>query len=57
MKSPCKDCCERCYKCHSNCERYLKFRAELDETNEQKRSEDFNNYYYEKYRRIQRRHK
>ena len=31
----CKNCSERCDGCHSRCESYKAFRAELDEINKQ----------------------
>ena len=38
--SGCKGCAERHEGCHSGCERYKKFRKELDEKNERKRLEN-----------------
>ena len=32
--SPCKNCESRCLKCHSTCEKYIIYRAKLDERNE-----------------------
>lgn len=29
MKSPCKDCSERCLNCHSACEEYFKYRYKI----------------------------
>lgn len=37
MNAPCKNCSERHTLCHSHCEKYLKFRAELDKANEVRR--------------------
>ena len=28
--SPCKDCTDRCVNCHTNCEKYVSWRAECD---------------------------
>lgn len=43
MKGPCfkngEDCPNRSAGCHSECEKYLAFRAELDAINEQKAKE------------------
>lgn len=30
--SPCKDCSERSYNCHSSCERYRQYKDKLEET-------------------------
>ena len=43
MKVPCKDCPDRHYKCHSECEKYLKFLAENEKRKEVIRLE--NNLY------------
>lgn len=32
-KTPCYDCTKRSQDCHSNCEAYAAYRAELDEKN------------------------
>lgn len=39
LNAPCLDCPERCFKCHSVCEKYIAFRAELNLLNEAKRLE------------------
>lgn len=31
--APCIDCCDREVGCHSKCDRYKKFRSDLDEKN------------------------
>lgn len=40
----CKGCAERHEGCHCRCERYKKFRNELDEKNERKRLENQEKY-------------
>ena len=34
MKVPCKNCTDRHYKCHSECEKYLKFLKENEKRKE-----------------------
>ena len=38
MKNPCKNCEKRELKCHSSCEEYKLYRAELDSINEKRRA-------------------
>lgn len=38
-KSPCLGCTERHERCHSECEKYIHFRAVLDAENEQRYKE------------------
>ena len=33
IQSPCKDCPDRRVLCHSECEKYIKYRSKLDEIN------------------------
>lgn len=35
MTAPCKDCPDRHYKCHSECERYKEFRKHCDNVRKQ----------------------
>ena len=35
MTAPCKDCPDRHYKCHSECERYKEFRKQCDDVRKQ----------------------
>lgn len=45
MKTPCKDCTQRCLNCHSKCVKYQEFRAELNSINAKRKAEnDFNNF-------------
>lgn len=37
MKQPCKDCPDRALHCHSACEKYAAFRAEVDAANARRR--------------------
>ncbi len=37
MKAPCKDCENRHPSCHSHCEEYKAFRAEIDREREERR--------------------
>lgn len=53
--SPCKDCSERCYKCHSTCKKYQEYSLKRQKFCEQKRADDLRAYYYEKYARIKKR--
>lgn len=50
--SPCKDCPERCYNCHSTCGRYRKYSIKRKAISARTRSEDLRAYYCEKYARI-----
>lgn len=50
--SPCKDCSERCYNCHSACGKYQKYSAKRKNILARTRSEDLRAYYCEKYARI-----
>lgn len=34
IKSPCKNCENRCVGCHSNCDKYIEYRKQLDNRNE-----------------------
>ena len=36
IQSPCKDCKERRFKCHSNCEKYLDFESRNEKAREKK---------------------
>lgn len=56
-KSPCMNCPDRCYKCHSSCEKYKTYTDKIQELNKKRRADDFNDYYCEKYRRIEKRRK
>lgn len=38
--APCMNCQDRVLGCHSQCERYKGFRAELDEINRKRREDD-----------------
>ena len=40
MFSPCKNCPDRHYKCHSECEKYIKFLAENEKRKEYLRFEN-----------------
>ena len=43
----CLNCKDRHEKCHSTCEKYLKFKKELEELHEAKRKQyDLEDYYY-----------
>lgn len=45
MKYSCKDCTERHIGCHSTCETYKAFRAELEEkSHEQKKKTEMNQF-------------
>lgn len=46
MKSPCMNCEERTFYCHSVCEEYAKYRAERDRINERRRAENEKYYQY-----------
>ena len=37
MTAPCKDCPDRRFKCHSECERYREFRKRCDDMRERER--------------------
>ena len=37
MTAPCKDCPDRHYKCHSECERYREFKKHCDDMRERER--------------------
>lgn len=39
VQSGCKDCKERKSNCHSSCERYAKYKEELNRINDAKRNE------------------
>lgn len=41
MMCPCKDCEDREIGCHSKCEKYKKFRDDVDASNEARRKETF----------------
>lgn len=52
--SPCKDCCDRHFNCHSQCEKYLAFKdkvAELNRLIREKKAEDSAFYRLEKQRK------
>jgi len=46
MKSPCMNCEERTFYCHSVCEEYLAYRKERDRINERRRAENNKRYQY-----------
>ena len=37
MTAPCKDCVDRRFKCHAECERYKEFRKRCDDMRERER--------------------
>ena len=39
MKVPCKDCPDRHYKCHSECEKYIEYKKRCDDLRERDRLE------------------
>lgn len=41
MKSPCKDCKDRCYKCHCTCELYEEYSKTLTAAKEKIRAEEY----------------
>lgn len=48
MKAPCKDCEKRHPSCHSHCEAYKAFRAEVDLAREaHRRTEDVRSFLYD----------
>ena len=48
VSSPCKGCSDKCMGCHSDCEKYLSFREELDEYNEAiRKNKDISNGFRE----------
>lgn len=53
----CLNCKDRHENCHSTCEKYLKFKKELEEINEAKRKHyDLKNYFYsDRYRNSKKR--
>ncbi|MGN1218403.1 MAG: hypothetical protein ACI4TD_10585 [Phocaeicola sp.] len=51
------NCPDRCYKCHSSCEKYKTYSDKIQEINQKRRAEDYNDYYCEKYRRIEKHRK
>ena len=58
-ESPCLNCEERHDGCHSKCERYLSYRAELDRINEERFRESehegrLNAYHRETVRKVKR---
>lgn len=59
IQSPCKDCPDRRVLCHSECEKYLSYRARLDEISAQLlRDSIIEDYEYKAIRRsIKRRNK
>lgn len=58
MSGPCYNCPDRHPKCHSECEEYKAFRAELDEANKLRAEETAMRYYqHEVWRKIMKRRK
>lgn len=43
-KSPCKDCEERELRCHSQCERYKRYKVELRDYEKQRRENVWDEY-------------
>lgn len=51
--SPCKDCADRCYLCHSKCERYNSYKRALEIEKESCRKyTEYSCYRKEKYFRL-----
>ena len=44
LKAPCKDCPERHYLCHSECEKYLEYKKQNDALREQRLKESQTNH-------------
>lgn len=47
MKTPCLNCKNRNLYCHSQCEKYKKFRNSIDKAKLNKQEIDFSNYLYD----------
>lgn len=55
--SPCKGCADRCINCHTNCERYISWKAECDKARGEyikvcNKERDFKDYGVEKTKRL-----
>lgn len=40
MKNPCKDCPDRNSECHCQCDRYIEFKNQLEETKKKKEEQN-----------------